>query len=271
MPDDLRGLWSDEMAKVIDVIMKKKRAPVASMKCVICLDQFDEEYGITCGNPLDSHFYCIDCFANMVTHQISMEEDGAFSKNQCKILCSHPECNFPFENKEITQHCDKKIFEQYLARQIDFHMREERVKMEKEYQARLGENLKKGELELKLDGYIHYITEEILTDKCPFCNTTLDFDSFDFEQCMAIKCVCGTQSCGWCHVACGSDAHPHVRSCPDNPMPNKNIFTTREKYFVIQMERKHKAIDEFIRDRVQEDLQEELKKVIASNPYWGIK
>ena len=61
-----------------------------------------------------------------------------------------------------------------------------------------------------------HIVDEILTLKCPRQECRQAY--VDFNGCAALRCArCPAAFCGWCLQDCGTDAHAHVRSCPEKP------------------------------------------------------
>ena len=62
---------------------------------------------------------------------------------------------------------------------------------------------------------------EMLEDACPRCKQVFD----QFDGCCALDCSrCPCSFCAWCLQDCGADAHSHVRECPSNMAPMRDLF-----------------------------------------------
>ena len=121
-----------------------------------------------------------------------------------------------------------------LTNEYEIKMNELKVKLEDEI--RKNKNDEESEIVLK---HFHYITNEIITLKCPRknCRATFIFD-VGYKDCFALECVtCGCGFCGWCFLDCGSDAHQHVPGCrpglePRGLMPPGIIFIITIFFFI---------------------------------------
>jgi len=157
-----------------------------------------------------------------------------------------------FEDRDVALHANKAIYKQYTECSFEARSGKLMEEAQSQFETRLQEELNKDATERDLRRFLNHIIETILTDKCPTCKNALDLDGFDFEgMCTALKCdSCpkGSACCGWCFEACGSNsqAHLHVKACPQNPMPDKNYYTTREQYFQVQTQRKGQRIEAYI-------------------------
>jgi len=171
--------------------------------------------------------------------------------------------DFAFCDREVAKHASEEAYVQYRKMGFDVHAGGLLEEAQRQADKRLQEELKKDALERDLRRFKNHIIENIMTDKCPTCSTALSLDGFDFNMCMALRCdSCprGSACCGWCFAACGSDSHEHVKACPQNPMPNKNYFTTRARYFEVQRERKGQRIEAYTASQVPAHLQSAIRK-----------
>jgi hypothetical protein len=245
-----------------------------SYECCICYDQnIHISKGLYCRstNESNKHFYCNGCFKNSVESQIGPSSQGDFICNNSKIVCDyckHQKIISQFSNNDLITHTDDNLYNKYNIKCINVEVVENEKKNKKEYEEKLKEYISKNNnlTEERIKNFRHQIENEFLTDKCPNkkCNVALDFDTFDFNMCMAIRCdSCNKSCCGWCFQDCGTDSHAHVKSCTENPMPNRNYFTTKLTYTGVQNKRKKDKIDKFISVEVPNDLTSEVKKSIA--------
>jgi hypothetical protein len=101
------------------------------------------------------------------------------------------------------------------------------------------------------------IVDDIFTLKCPRC-----YQAFlDFDGCFALKCSsCPCNFCGWCLEDCGTDAHPHVKSCKQKPKTSDSYFGTKEQFIQGQNERRKNLLLKFL-----EDYSSDKKKIILQS------
>eukprot|EP00966_Prymnesium_polylepis_P058887 1364910-Prymnesium_polylepis.2 len=78
---------------------------------------------------------------------------------------------------------------------------------------------------------------------------------FDFQGCTALECSrCPCRFCGWCLADCGTDAHDHVRQCPEKP-PDCDMFFPRPLERFNRHWRERRAA--LVRQTLNDDLRDE--------------
>lgn len=102
---------------------------------------------------------------------------------------------------------------------------------------------------------------------CPRCKKIF----LDFDGCFALACTCGAAFCGFCLQDCGEDAHPHVRKCELNPVPNEYFHSFAVFEQCHRKPRKQKTIanlmaitDTKIRSNVLKAIQRDLEDLQIS-------
>ena len=119
-----------------------------------------------------------------------------------------------------------------------------------------------------------HILERILTLACPRCGQAF----VDFEGCFALTCSragCGCRFCAYCLTDCGRDAHPHVRTCPKNTAPGRDIYGDEARFVGAQQTRRSSMLREYlatlpadVRSRAVRDCAQELRDLgIAPNDF----
>ena len=164
-----------------------------------------------------------------------------FRANDRRIVC--PICSVPFEDRDLIANVENALWESYLKARDDV----QRQMAEEELQRRLKEEEDRrreaaGSREGRVILHRNHIIENILTLKCPKCKQAI----LDFEGCFAITCTCNCSFCGWCLADCGEDAHPHVRACPENPIPNGGLFGSLEEFHRNHNKRKRQSVLQYI-------------------------
>jgi len=262
---------------------KRRRDEEASkiVECCICREPCNrEKNAIACDNPDPklAHYYCnasiSGCFDGLMQQKRESLEN---SVGLLAIACSMGNCKCSFKLKEIPKHCDERVYQAYVEATVDMYRNRALVERDQDFFKKMVENPKE----------FHALTyrrciEDILTDKCPVCKTALDFDTFDFGQCMVISCKCGTHICGWCRIEISNkkdpegkrseDAHYHVRVCPQNPMyviPEvglKTISASREEFFAFHDQRKSREIEELLHKlpkKISNDVRRQIQRSVA--------
>ena len=85
---------------------------------------------------------------------------------------------------------------------------------------------------------------DLLTNACPRCQQAF----LDFDACCALSCSrCPCNYCAWCLKDCGADAHAHVRHCPHNLAPGRDLFATEEVWREGRRRVRREAVTRFLR------------------------
>ena len=63
--------------------------PAASqLQCCVCMDDFAASDGCACSGAAPGHFYCNECFSDMVASQVTGEGKPVFLAAGCEVTCS---------------------------------------------------------------------------------------------------------------------------------------------------------------------------------------
>ena len=104
------------------------------------------------------------------------------------------------------------------------------------------------------------IEEQILNLRCPRCGAVF----VDFAGCFALTCgKCRAGFCAWCLHDCGDDAHRHVVNCAQNRAEGRNVYGNVQLFEQAHRERRRRLVDEYVRNRVREDLREAVQQAIG--------
>jgi hypothetical protein len=175
-------------------------------------------------------------------------------------------CGQFVRDEDIAVHARGEPHRQYMEARLSIATmegrEEERLRAQEEERrlARLSEEQK------RFHGYRKKITDDLLTLKCPRCKKAF----IDFDGCYALTCSnCHCGFCAYCLKDCGSDAHGHVVSCPENA--SGNIYGHHD-FDAIQTARKKKCVLQFLnqlskadRERVIDDNKDVLEELNIRN------
>ena len=122
--------------------------------------------------------------------------------------------------------------------------------------------------EIPVDKIRHKILEEILTLRCPRCLQAF----LDFDGCFALRCsACPCAFCGWCLMDCGTDAHPHVRTCSSRPPNQKDsYFGTETQFLDVQRGNRKRRLQNFLSTLNRDDAANALQSCKADLADLGI-
>ena len=148
------------------------------------------------------HFYCHQCFFDMVKHQ-SEPDPGQPPKNPDGEIKCEMGCDAVFRSHVIAKAATPNVREKYITGM--------RGAIEQTVQP--GHVAPVIEMD-PLEKEIHIIAEQIMTLRCPACQKAY----CDFDACAAITCnFCGAHFCGVCFKEnpnwSKDDAHQHVVEC----------------------------------------------------------
>eukprot|EP00475_Leptophrys_vorax_P012647 TRINITY_DN19042_c0_g1_i1.p1 TRINITY_DN19042_c0_g1~~TRINITY_DN19042_c0_g1_i1.p1 ORF type:complete len:472 (-),score=103.01 TRINITY_DN19042_c0_g1_i1:31-1338(-) len=194
------------------------------VKCIICQDNCTVDKMISCYVDqrlrVQSHALCPDCFKDLVSSFCAGDVGDLLRSNGMLKCPGLPNCSRHFSNVDVARHAPEHMDRYLLAK---FKLSE--MKLVTVHEQRLQEEIKRL-MEMDTDQreaeYIRRdIVENILNLRCPRCTQVF----LDFNGCFALTCGrCRCGFCAWCLQDCGNDAHAHVRTCPQNRMPGRNVF-----------------------------------------------
>jgi hypothetical protein len=224
--------------------------------------------GLECrsNDETDKHFYCHECFEDMVKNQISNEYRGKFKEHDSHIVCAL--CldlaqETRFEDREVFMCCGGETAEMY-RKTCDIVAREQGrseglVEVQPRIDAMQEEILRiSNDRARRVSIHRQHIVDMILPLTCPGCRVAI-MGPADAHECFAMKCDnCNPKSffCGWCLELCGDNkiCHDHVRDCSINVKYRGTVFTGDEHpasvFFDTHKERRLTEIRSYIDSNV---------------------
>ena len=204
---------------------------------------FSASDGCACSGEATGHFYCDECFSDMVTAQVTGAGKPAFLADGCVIMC--PVCKAAnlravFDMRLYAPHLTPAAYSAHLKTMGEPEVARE----QKEWRERLEQQLAEARLQgggaAAVDecaAAVDFIANRLIQPECPDCGRLLPPD---FDACAALQCGrfdgsvnsegmgCGAHLCAWClHVCNDKDAcHKHVVGCLKNPNPGTTTTTT---------------------------------------------
>jgi len=180
------------------------------LPCVICGDTSISASGKTvfeCTNK--EHVYCETCFEGMIKSQCETPNISEWMKQGGRVKCSL--CDYIFSDQYLAKKVSPEVYDIY-QKSIEKFLEQ---KIQKDFSDEFEQRLKNAQQETVTDtqtvtaGHVRHIIENILTLKCPNCETAFH----KFDGCLSVKCQkCDKDFCG---TGCGyysKDAHQHIRN-----------------------------------------------------------
>ena len=227
--------------------------------CCICFEPHAANAGLACDSA-EQHFMCDECLEGHTLHASSFEALEVFRRND-GVKCPVPGCAAPrFAEGALAQRLNKQTFDHVM--QAKGKIQEQQIVAEVE--ARVAAEAAREAAESDRLRRKNHITDKILTVACPRCGQAFD----EFDGCMALTCSragCGCGFCAICQKDCGSDAHQHMRTCPENT-DQTGYFATTARYHAMLKVRISKVLRAYLdgltreqRQHALEDIQVELR------------
>ena len=223
--------------------------------CYMCHCPEPRERGLEC-DAAEKHFCCDECFSEHVARADSLlcHEVGGL---RIKCCASINGCAATFTLQSAATHAASLAFEAMQRNVEDLR----HVALQGEFEAWKrhfeSEFAAKTELERRVLATRRHI-EEMMDLRCPKCHQVFG----EFSGCAALTCEyrgCNAHFCAFCLADCGTDAHPHVRTCRLNPRKNEYYVSAAEWARVIDGQRREKlqvywaALDAETRDALAAD------------------
>ncbi len=248
-----------------------------SKKCEICLEYSSADMGFSCTKD---HFNCWLCLGDHIEHATGPDAVGkSIDEKTGNLVCPSYECSehikllslarekvpeniFELLNKKMTEFETKKAVEKELKKQ------EARLKKQYEDLMKIKDEEERKAAHMRLE-----IVNDILTLRCPRCKLAF----LDYTGCAALTCSnCHAGFCAMCLKDCGTDAHSHVPSCPDNV--SRNVYVRENEFDEHHRKRREKVINEKLKglspktrrlllEKLGKDLEDLGIKVDADNRY----
>ena len=218
--------------------------PSPPIECIRCFQNIPAgEMAISCeGIDERKHYMDSLCFSSLISSQLLLENREDFVRHNRRIVCPH--CLGEYDERDIMDVLENELSDIYLAIRDDIQSHITAEEIERRLRAKLQKDDETARhREHRVARHRSHITENILTLKCPRCRLAiLDFQEGD---CFAIRCACRCSFCGWCLADCGNDAHPHVRTCPQNPRPN-DLYGTVSEFHHHHNERRRQSVLQYV-------------------------
>ena len=173
-------------------VMQHARTTVPQLQCCVCKEDSSGSDGCLCCGDAPGHFFCNECFSNMVISQVTGEGKPVFLSNGCHVSC--PICQASglrsvFDMQLYSPQLTRGAYSAYLSaiaepevlrEQREWQQRLER--QEANYNARL--NIVKCTAgDAMNDPHVKHIAEQLILPRCPTCKNFIS----DFEACAALQ------------------------------------------------------------------------------------
>jgi hypothetical protein len=201
--------------------MQRARAATPQQQCCVCMENFSASEGCTCSGRAPGHFYCNECFSDMVVSQVTGEGKPVFLAAGCEVTCSICQTDglrSVFDMRLCGPHLTPAAYSSYLKTMAEPEVvREQREwqqrmqQQEADYTARL-QNVERATADAALDPHLKHIADQLILPRCPTqsCRRFIP----DFEACAGLQVRLCASGC----VA--TRAHTNATSPPQpyNPL-----------------------------------------------------
>ena len=180
---------------------KNRRLPSVPT-CCVCLEDSVASKGLTCSGGAPGHFYCNECFSEMVISQVTGEGKPVFLATGCEVMCSfcQPDgLRSVFNMQMCAPHLTPAAYSAYLKtmaepevlrEQLEWQRRMEQ--QEADYTARL-QNVERAAAAAALDPHLKHIADRLILPRCPAvaCRRFIP----DFEACASLQVRLSASGC----------------------------------------------------------------------------
>lgn len=230
-----------------------------TIECIICAEDVELRAGTRCGTR---HFVCDACFGQYIYHKATNDE--RMRQEIIVVVCAMDGCGLQYGEQQILDHIlhNKDVLMAYQQLQKDLVAQRVRKEEEARYAETLRRELERqaklSAMEREAEDRKKFISETILTLKCPRCHVAF----LDFEGCFALSCgSCPCKFCGWCLKDCGADAHACAKTCGQRYGGN-GYYGTKEQFEERSRARRQAALDEYLNAIANEQLKDTLVALI---------
>jgi hypothetical protein len=162
--------------------------------CCVCLEDFVASKGLTCSGGAPGHFYCNECFSDMITSQVTGEGKPVFLATGCEVVCSFcqpEELRSVFDMRLCAPHITPTAYSTWLKTMAEpevlreQHEWQQRIQQqEADYMARL-RNVERAAAAAAMDPHLQHIAEQLILPCCPTqsCRRFIP----DFDECAALQ------------------------------------------------------------------------------------
>jgi hypothetical protein len=175
--------------------MQRARDAAPQLQCCVCKDDVAASDGCACSGAAPvRHFYCNECFSDMVASQVTGEGKPVFLAAGCEVTCSvcQPDgVRSVFDTRLCAPHLTPAAYSAYLKTMAEPEVvREQREwqqrmqQQEADHTARL-QNVERAATVAALDPHLQHIAEQLILHRCPAqsCRRFIP----DFEACAGLQ------------------------------------------------------------------------------------
>jgi hypothetical protein len=199
--NELLSLYRKQQHQVVADALKQREATALAKgrsqrqrrSCIACGDDDKDITSVMECSGCRSHF-CTECFQRDIRIQCGHEDRSKFVRNNCSIVCCI--CRqHAFSDRDVLAFVDDATFAFFRQACADVVELRAYNKAETEFQAKVEEMKKelirvKGAAEQRIYRHRLYISENILTLRCPRPGCGLAFEDFDGCVCSQTSFVC---------------------------------------------------------------------------------
>ena len=176
--------------------MQRARAAAPQLQCCVCMETFSASQGCTCSGGAPGHFYCNECFSDMVASQVTGEGKPVFLAAGCEVTCSFCQpsgLRSVFDMRLCAPYLTPAAYSTHLKTMAEpevvreQHQWQQRMQQqEADFTARL-QNAQHAAAAAALDPHVKHIADQLILPRCPTqsCGRFIP----DFEACAGLQ-VC---------------------------------------------------------------------------------
>ena len=163
--------------------MQRARAAAPQLQCCVCMEDVAASDGCTCSGAAPGHFFCNECFCDMVASQVTGEGKPVFLAAGCEVTCSVCQVDgvrCVFDMRLCAPHLTPAAYSAYLKtmaepevvreqREWQQRMQEQQADFAARLQNMTIEELRSVQSVSKLDPHLQHIAEQLILPRCPSC------------------------------------------------------------------------------------------------------
>ncbi len=195
------------------------------LQCCVCMEDVAASDGLTCSGAAPGHFYCNECFSDMVSSQVTGEGKPVFLAAGCEVTCSVcllDGVRSVFDMRLCAPRLTPHVFSAYLKTMAE----PEVVREQRQWQQRMAEqqadfaarlqNMTVQELQSvqsvsQLDRHLQHIADQLILPRCPV-QSCLRFIP-DVEASTALQVPIVAPTCVPSHVHAAAPSPPQPCCC----------------------------------------------------------
>ncbi len=175
--------------------MQRARAAAPQLQCCVCMDDVAASDGCACSGAAPGHFFCNDCFSDMVASQVTGEGKPLFLAAGCEVTCSVCQVDgvrSVFDMRLCAPHLTPAAYSAYLKTMAE----PEVVREQREWQQRMQQQQADYTARLRhvediaaaaalVEPHTQHIAEQLILPRCPTqsCRRFIP----DFEACAGLQ------------------------------------------------------------------------------------